>query len=88
MCAIPQLVSAPLNPIPIVEHFRRSHPLSEHSMAHSLRYHKGISGMISSSVTQCRAIVLTKTVQLVQSRREERVPKSARFSMGINEATY
>ena len=26
MCAIPQLVSAPLNPIPIAEHFRRSHP--------------------------------------------------------------
>ena len=24
MCAIPQLVSAPLNPIPTVEHFRRS----------------------------------------------------------------
>ena len=23
MCAIPQLVSAPLNPIPIAEHFRR-----------------------------------------------------------------
>ena len=31
MCAIPQLVSAPLNPIPTVEHFRRSHPLCEHS---------------------------------------------------------
>jgi len=31
MCAIPQLVSAPLNPIPIAEHFRRSHPQSEHS---------------------------------------------------------
>ena len=31
MCAIPQLVSAPLNPIPIVEHFRRSHPQCEHS---------------------------------------------------------
>ena len=29
MCAIPQLVSAPLNPIP--EHFRRSHPQCEHS---------------------------------------------------------
>ena len=27
MCAILQLVSAPLNPIPIAEHFRRSHPL-------------------------------------------------------------
>ena len=31
MCAIPQLVSAPLNPIPTVEHFRRSHPQCEHS---------------------------------------------------------
>ena len=31
MRAIPQLVSAPLNPIPIAEHFRRSHPLCEHS---------------------------------------------------------
>ena len=29
--AIPQLVSAPLNPIPIAEHFRRSHPPCEHS---------------------------------------------------------
>ena len=28
-CAILQLVSAPLNPIPIVDHFRRSHPLCE-----------------------------------------------------------
>ena len=26
MCAILQLVSAPSNPIPIVDHFRRSHP--------------------------------------------------------------
>ena len=31
MCAIPQLVSAPLNPIPTVEHFRRSLPQCEHS---------------------------------------------------------
>ena len=31
MCAILQLVSAPLNPIPIAEHFRRSHPRCEHS---------------------------------------------------------
>ena len=31
MCAILQLVSAPLNPIPIAEHFRRSHPQYEHS---------------------------------------------------------
>ena len=31
MCAIPQLASAPLNPIPIAEHFRRSHPQCEHS---------------------------------------------------------
>ena len=31
MCAILQLVSAPLNPTPIAEHFRRSHPQCEHS---------------------------------------------------------
>ena len=31
MCAIRQLVSAPLNPIPIAKHFRRSHPQCEHS---------------------------------------------------------
>ena len=31
MCAIPQLVSAPLNPISIAEHFRRSRPQCEHS---------------------------------------------------------
>ena len=31
ICAILQLVSAPLNPIPIAEHFRRSHPQCEHS---------------------------------------------------------
>ena len=31
MCAISQLVSAPLNPIQTVEHFRRSHPQCEHS---------------------------------------------------------
>ena len=31
MCAIPQLVSAPLNPIPIVPHFRSSPPPCEHS---------------------------------------------------------
>ena len=31
MCAILQLVSAPLNPIPIAEHFRRSQPQCEQS---------------------------------------------------------
>ena len=31
MCTIPQLVSAPLNPIPTEKHFRRSHPQCEHS---------------------------------------------------------
>ena len=32
MCAIPQLVSAPLNPIPTAEHFRKSHPQCEHKV--------------------------------------------------------
>ena len=31
MRVIPQLVSAPVNPIPIAEHFRRSHPTCEYS---------------------------------------------------------
>ena len=31
ICAILLLVSAPLNPIPILEHFRRSHPQCEDS---------------------------------------------------------
>ena len=31
MCATLQLVSAPLNPIPTAEHFRRSHPQCEYS---------------------------------------------------------
>ena len=31
MRAIPQLVSVPLNPIPIAEHFRGSHPPCERS---------------------------------------------------------
>ena len=31
MRAIPQLVSAPLNPIPIAQQFRRSHPPCKHS---------------------------------------------------------
>ena len=35
MCAILQLVSAPLNPIPIAEHFRRSHPQCEHNGLHT-----------------------------------------------------
>ena len=39
-CAIPQLVSAPLDPIPIAEHFRRSHPQSEHSYLHYLLVRK------------------------------------------------
>ena len=37
MRAIPQLVSAPLNPITIAEHFRRSHPPCEHSHADKKR---------------------------------------------------
>ena len=35
MRAIPQLVSAPLHPIPMAEHFRRSHPPCEHSHGQS-----------------------------------------------------
>ena len=40
MCAIPQLVSAPLNPIPFAEHFRRSHPQCEHSYCQDILVRK------------------------------------------------
>ena len=40
MHAIPQLVSAPLNPIPIAEHFRGSHPPCEHSRRHHIQVRK------------------------------------------------
>ena len=40
MRAIPQLVSAPLNPIPIAEHFRRSHPPCEHSRGQHIQVRK------------------------------------------------
>ena len=42
MCAILQLVSAPLNPIPIAEHFRRSHPQCEHSYGQHIYMSKEI----------------------------------------------
>ena len=40
MCAISQPVSAPLNPIPTVDRFRRSHPQCEHSYCHYLLVRK------------------------------------------------
>ena len=48
--AIPQLVSAPLNPIPIAEHFRRSHPLVKISnfMSGSFKSQKILAPFLSS----------------------------------------
>ena len=51
MLAIPQLVSAPLNPIPIAEHFRRSHPPCEHSRGQHIWVRK---------ITQSKTKTLTK----------------------------
>ena len=42
MCAVLQLVSAPLNPIPIAEHFRRSHPQCEHSYGQHIHDDEGL----------------------------------------------
>ena len=39
MRAIPQFVSAPLNPIPIAEHFRTSHPLCENTRGQHIQCH-------------------------------------------------
>ena len=37
MRAVPQFLSAPLNPIPTAEHFRRSHRPCEHSHGQQVR---------------------------------------------------
>ena len=59
MCAIPQLVSAPLNPIPIKEYFRRSHPQSEHSFESTQKarvrlYHALQTSLVLSISTYAR----------------------------------
>ena len=46
MRAIPQLVLAPLNIIPTAEHFRKSHPPSEHSH----RQHKKVRKIMQSKI--------------------------------------
>ena len=61
--AIPQLVSAPLNPIPIAEHFRRSHPPCEPWCEHSRGQHvsylaRGSHGHSSKSL---RCSICAKT---------------------------
>ena len=54
MCAILQLVSAPLNPIPIAEHFRRSHPQCEHSYGQHIYMSKeNISVRWSNALSVC-----------------------------------
>jgi len=48
MCAIPQLVLAPLNPIPIAEDFRRSHPQCEHSHGKHIKVRKKTQSKIKT----------------------------------------
>ena len=50
MRAIPPLVSAPLNPIPIAEHFRRSHPPCGHSRGQQQSKTKSKTNSPSKSV--------------------------------------
>ena len=55
MCAILQLVSAPLNPIPIAEHFRRSHPQCEHSCEQHIYMSKENNAKQNEDVSQSTA---------------------------------
>ena len=58
MCAILQLVSAPLNPIPIVEHFRRSHLQCEHIHGQHIYVRK---------IMQSKIEALCKIMTLIES---------------------
>ena len=51
MCAILQLVSAPSNPIPIVDHFRRSHPLHYNTLITARGNVTEVAGQIDGNAT-------------------------------------
>ena len=82
MCAIPQLVSPVLNPIPIVEHFSRSHAQCEH-MQYSYRQCIWVERVVltmrpmmpvatvsaSTSLTCGRCIFFTKTISKMPTKR-------------------
>ena len=72
MRAIPQLVSAPLNPIPIAEHFRRSHPPCEHSHGQYLQHIRGSRVWQSAK----RAPLLTMYTNLTYVLQKGNKPKS------------
>ena len=52
MRAIPQLVSAPLNPIPIAEHFKRGHPPREHSHGQHIQVRKTTQSKIKTLINE------------------------------------
>ena len=66
MCAILQLDSAPSNPRPIVDHFRRSHQLCEHSYWTNSTQLNSIQAMHLNQrhATQLRPCNSTKDMQL------------------------
>ena len=82
MCAIPQLVSPVLNPIPIVEHFKRSHSQCEH-MQYSYRQCIWVEKVVptmrpmmpvatvsaSTSLTCGRCFSFTKTISKMPTKR-------------------
>ena len=82
MCAIPQLVSPVLKPIPIVEHFKRSHSQREH-MQYSYRQCMWVEKVVltmrpmmpvatvsaSTSLTCGRCLSFTKTISKMPTKR-------------------
>ena len=65
MYAILQLVSAPLNPIPIAEHFRRSHPQCEHSYRQHVYMSKENTFRTSWSVDRVKSKAESESETLV-----------------------
>ena len=64
MSVIPQLVSAPLNPIPVAEHFRRSHPPCEHSRGKHIEVRK---------ITQSKTKTLSNKLNVHATKRPAKV---------------
>ena len=67
MRAIPQLVSAPINPIPIAEHFRRSHPPCEHSQGQHIKVRKITQSKIKTLINELNVHVNQINKQIMRA---------------------
>ena len=80
MCAILKLVSAPSNPRPILDHFRMSHPLCEHSYWTNWTAHERKTKL---KTVKWNCVWRNKTKQWLQHARKTENKKKVKTHMSI-----